>query len=326
MKILITGITGFIGGHLCQRLIDEQRHDIVALVRPQTRKERYERFIKGVQIAETELADKEAINQVFGQHQFDCVFHIAAMRGGGTGSQTEFDRSNIDAPVILANAVLKYGSKFIFCSSVGVFGTIPRQLPPTEETPRIGDNYYHYTKIEAEKRLLVMQNRGLQLVIIRPIITYGTGDRGFPFLLIKLTEKGFLFLPSQDIRIHLVDVRTLVDAFLRAAQTPAAIGKTYNITDKTPVSLRALVNHISIQLRGGPYPAWKIFPTPLYRLAESVFKQVIKNDVWMTRVKLMSRDWHYDGILAEKELQIQPKETIPNIDYVIHWYKNIFSK
>ena len=323
MNILITGITGFIGGHLCQRLIDEQKHDIVALVRPQTKKERYERFGKGVHIVETALTDQEEIDQIFRQHQFDCVFHVAAMRGGGAGSQAEFDLSNIDAPVILANASLKYETKFLFCSSVGVFGTIPQQLPPTEKTPRIGDNYYHYTKIEAEKRLLVLQDQGLQLVIIRPIITYGTGDHGFPFLLIKLTEKGLLFLPGQDIQIHLVDVRTLIDAFLQATWNADTLGKIYTVTDKAPVSLKALVSHISLQLRGEPYSAWKIFPTPLYRLAEFIFERVLKNDAWMTRVKLMSRDWYYDGTLAEKELHIQPKETIPNIDYVIEWYKGV---
>lgn len=326
MNILITGITGFIGGHLCQKLIEEREHKIVAIVRPHTRGERYERFASTVQISETALTNEVAIKQLFNRHQFDWVFHLAAVRGGGAASKQEYEHSNIEAPVILANAALHARAKFIFCSSVGVFGTIPSQLPPNEETPRIGDNYYHYTKIAAEKRLCALQGQGLQLTIIRPIITYGIGDQGFPFLLIKLTEQGFLLLPGRDIQIHLVDVHTLVDAFLRAAQNPIAVGKTYTITDKTPVSLKTLVNHISMQLSGKPYPTWKIFPTPLYRVAESIFEDILKSDAWMTRVKLMSRDWYYDGTLAEKELQIQPKTTIPNIDYVIQWYKEIFSK
>jgi hypothetical protein len=37
----------------------------------------------------------------------------------------------------------------------------------------------------------------------------------------------------------------------------------------------------------------------------------------------MSRDWYYDGLLAEKELRVQPKDTIPNINAVIEWYKNL---
>lgn len=323
MHILITGITGFIGGHVCQRLIDEGEHMIVGLVRPHSAKARYAKFANGVKIIEIELTDTSGLDELFAQYQFDWVFHIAAVRGGGRSSKDEFDRSNIHAPVVLANAALKYGAKFMFCSSVGVFGTIPQQLPPTEETLKVGDNYYHYSKIEAEKRLLSLQSKGLQLVIIRPIITYGVGDRGFPFLLITLTEKGLLLLPGRDIRIHLVDVRTLVDAFLQAARKPGAIGKIYTVADKAPVSLKGLVNHISMILCGKSYPEWKLLPTPLYRLAEFGFEHILKNDAWMTRVKLMSRDWYYDGALAAQELQVHLNETIPNFDYVIEWYKHV---
>lgn len=323
MKILLTGITGFIGGHLCQQLITDRQHTIVALIRPKTKQNRYDRFAKHVKIVETDLTDAGAINRIFQQDTIEWMFHLAAMRGGGAASKEEFDRINIEAPVVLANAALKHGAKFLFCSSVGVFGTIPQRLPPTEETSKIGDNYYHYTKIEAEKQLLALQQQGLQLSILRPIITYGTGDRGFPFLLIKLIEKGILLLPTRDITIHLVDVRTLIQAFINVSRTPSAIGKIYTITDKEPVSLRMLVHHISMKLCGKPYPGWKIFPTFLYRLAESGFEHLLKNDAWMTRVKLMSRDWYYDGSFAEKELGIQSKETIPNIDYVVEWYKHV---
>jgi dihydroflavonol-4-reductase len=323
MNILITGITGFIGGHLGQRLLADQQHTLVAIVRPQTQHERYARFVNDAHIFETEFTDETSIQRIFAQHRFDCVFHLAAIRGGGVASKETFDRANIAAPVFLASAALKHDAKFIFCSSVGVFGTIPAQLPPNEHTPQIGDTYYHATKIEAEKRLLALQNQGLQLTILRPIITYGIGDCGFPFLLIKLVDQGFLPLPSQDIQVHLVDVRTLVEAFLRAAQTPEAVGKIYTITDKTPVSLKALVNQIAMHLHGKPYPPWKIFPTHLYRFAEFGFERILKSDAWMTRIKLMSRDWYYDGTLAAKELDIHLPETIPNFEYVVEWYKKL---
>jgi dihydroflavonol-4-reductase len=323
MHILITGITGFIGGYVCQRVIDEGEHMVVGLVRPHSAKARYAKFADAVKVVGIALTDQPGLDELFAHYQFDWVFHIAAVRGGGRNSKDEFDRSNIHAPVVLANAALKYGAKFVFCSSVGVFGTIPQQLPPTEETRKVGDNYYHYSKIEAEKRLRTLQLKGLQLVIIRPIITYGIGDRGFPFLLMKLTEKGLLLLPSRDIRIHLVDVRTLVDAFLQAARKPRAIGEIYTVTDKTPVSLKGLVNHISMTLCGRPYPEWKLFPTTLYRLAEFGFEHILKSDAWMTRVKLMSHDWYYDGTLTAQELQIHLNETIPNFDYVIEWYKHV---
>jgi nucleoside-diphosphate-sugar epimerase len=322
MKVLITGITGFIGGHVCQRLMADGAHTIVGLVRPNTPETRYHQFRPAIQVNEIDLTDRVAIDALFAQQQFDWVLHIAALRGGGAASRAEFDRSNIDAPLVLANAALKYGARFVLCSSVGVFGTIPQDLPPTEATPKVGDNYYHFTKIEAERRLSALQTQGLQLVIVRPIITYGIGDRGFPFLLIKLTEHGLLLLPTQDIQIHFVDVRTLAEAFAQILTAPDAIGKTYTITDRAPVSLHALVNHIASRLIGRPYPGWKRFPTGFYRLAEFGFAHVFKSEAWLTRVQLMSRDWYYDGTPAARDLRLQLHETIPNFDYVIDWYQH----
>ena len=323
MNVLITGVTGFIGGHLCQRLLTAPQHAVTALVRPQTQKERYARFEPAVRIVAAELTDAASMQQLFARQQFDWVFHLAAIRGGGAAAPAEFERVNITAPLILAKAALAAGAKFLFCSSAGVFGTIPAQLPPTEATPRNGDNYYHYTKIEAEKQLRDLQARGLQLIILRPLITYGIGDRGFPFMLLKLIDRGLLFLPRQDLRIHLVDVRTVAEAFLRAAQTPAAIGQAYLLTDRAPVALHTFVHHISRRLRGKPYPAWKMLPLPFLRLAEFGFGQMPKSDAWLTRVRLMSRDWYYDGSLAAKELQLELPETIPNFDYVLDWYRQV---
>ena len=323
MNILMTGMTGFIGGHLCRRLLESEEHHVVALVRPGTDPQRYASFKDGVCVLEMDLADPKAIDTLFAKECVDCVLHIAAVRGVGSASREELDRSNIQAPAVLAHAARQYDARFLFCSSVGVFGTIPQQLPPTEDTPKVGDNYYHYTKIETERRLLELQQQGLRLTIIRPIITYGPGDRGFPFQLIHLTVRGLLLLPTQDIRIHMVDVESVVDAFVNAATLPETCGRIYTVTDLAPVSLRMLIQCIATQLSGQRYPAWKVFPTPLFRVAEFGLEHVLKSDLWLTRVKLMSRDWMYDGSLAAQELHVRQNATIPNFSAMIEWYRSV---
>ena len=326
MNILMTGITGFIGGHVGRRLLESEEHRVVALVRPGTDPQRYANFTHGVCVLEMDLTDSEAIDAVFAKEHVDCVLHIAAVRGGGSASHEEFERSNIQAPMILAHAARQQNAHFLFCSSVGVFGTIPQQLPPTEDTLKVGDNYYHYTKIEAERRLLELQQQGLRLTIIRPIITYGPGDRGFPFQLIHLTAQGLLLLPTRDIRIHMVDVQSVVDAFVHAATLSETCGKIYTVTDPAPVSLRTLVQYIVTRLSGQRYPAWKVFPTPLLRLAEFGLEHVVKSDLWLTRVKLMSRDWAYDGSLAAQELRVRQNATIPNFSAMIEWYRSVLNE
>ena len=321
MKILLTGLTGFIGGHLGRRLVQTREHQLVGLVRPQTDPARFAPFAADMRIIPLEFTDAAAVNRLFAQEQFDCVLHLAAIRGGGAATQAEFYRSNVQAPLTLARAALQQQARFVFCSSVGVFGTIPRDLPPTEQTPRHGDNYYHATKIEAEARLRSLAQQGLDLVIIRPIITYGEGDRGFPFVLMKLIDQGVLLLPTRDLQIHLVDVQTVVAAFVRAAICPAARGKVYTVTDKTPISLTALVDHFARQLHGRPYPTWKRVPTACLRLAEWGLAHVVSSEAWLTRVQLMSRDWYYDGSDAARDFQIDLPETIPHINRALAWYQ-----
>ena len=131
----------------------------------------------------------------------------------------------------LAEETLKQNGKFIYCSSVGVFGTIPKELPPTEATERVGDNYYHLSKILAEEQLQKMTKDGLNLIIIRPTITYGIGDFGFPFSLIKMVDKG-IFFRCRNTKIHLVDVNYLAEAFIKATTLDLKNGSAYNIVDK----------------------------------------------------------------------------------------------
>jgi hypothetical protein len=76
-------------------------------------------------------------------------------------------------------------------------------------------------------------------------------------------------------------------------------------------------------LRGKPYPAWKMLPMTLLRLAEFGFARLLKSDAWLTRVRLMSRDWYYDGSLAAKALSLELPATLSNFDYVLDWYRQV---
>ena len=209
MNILITGGTGFIGGKLIQKLLENREHKVTLLTRYSTDEIKYT-YLKNqdVEIRKVNIANQSEIKTVF-MSSFDWVFHIAAIRGGGHGTKEDYIKSNVNYTKFLAEEILKQSGKFIFCSSVGVFGTIPQELPPTEQTERVGDNYYHLSKILAERELQKMVKNGLNLIIIRPTITYGIDDYGFPFSLIKMVDKG-IFFRCRNTKIHLLDVNYLV--------------------------------------------------------------------------------------------------------------------
>ena len=324
MNILITGITGFIGGHLCRKLLNEKNNKIVALIRPNTKVERYRKFRnEGVICKFGKLISQDFIKKIFDENKFDVVYHIAALRGGRNFSKKGYYDANVNATKYIAEQCLEHNCKLIFCSSVGVFGTIPYELPPNENAKKNADNYYHFTKIEAEKILQKLVKNGLNLIIIRPAITYGKGDYGFPYKLINLVDKGLMILPSQDIKINMVDVETLTSAFINAGRKNLPSGNTYSIADKEPISLKELVDFINYQVRKKKYPSWKKLPTFLFRLLEFIFAKIIKNELFKTKIQLISRSWFYDGSRAEKELEISSVKTIPNFKYVIEWFKSL---
>jgi nucleoside-diphosphate-sugar epimerase len=205
---------------------------------------------------------------------------------------------------------------------VGVFGAIPKQLPPSEATERQRDNFYHATKILAEKKLHALKQHGLRFVIIRPSITYGTNDFGFPYSLIQMVDRGIFLNCTASVKINMIDVRTLAQAFISAATTSLKNGSAYNLCDKSPVELKDLVNFISQELFHSNYPKIKTLPLFAFRTGEFMFDKILKNDLWKARFQLISRSWYYDPNPAMKALAIIPKETIPNFKYVIDWYKN----
>lgn len=318
-EVLLTGGLGFIGKHLLGELL---RQNIIVhlIIRPG---KRIPDHLKSdlIHPIYLDLARVKQIEEKIGTRRYDTIFHIAAIRGGRRESREIYRAVNVDATQLIATMALNKPAKLIYCSSVGVFGAIPKQLPPTDSTQRQGDNYYHHTKILAETALQKLKGNGLEFVILRPSITYGKDDFGFPYSLIHLINKGIFFNCAGSVKINMIDINTLVQAFINAARLPVKHGAAYNICDKHPVELKALVNFISRELAQKNYPRIKTLPSVMFRAGEAFFDKIIKNDLWRARFQLISRSWYFDPKPAMKDLSVIPKETIPNFKYVIDWYK-----
>ena len=214
--VLITGATGFIGSHLTEKLLLKPQYHIVTIVR---KKRNYKNVIdlenKGVTIVEGDFYDKNLVEKTFRDFPIQHVIHIAALRGGGIGQSEDYYKVNVFGTEVLLEASLKNQiKKFIFCSSVGVFGTIPSELPGNLNTGFNGDNEYHKSKILAEAKVQEFISKGLDSYIVRPTITYGKGDDGFPSILIQMVRNKNLLLSNKDNKIHLLDVNKLADIFI----------------------------------------------------------------------------------------------------------------
>jgi nucleoside-diphosphate-sugar epimerase len=321
-KILITGISGFIGRHVAHHLLKKKGIQISGLIRPGTDSSKLKEFGDQVEFFEVDLANIKQLRTFLEQHIFDQIIHIGALRGGRKFPKQAYFDANVNATEQIALSAKSTDTDLIFCSSVGVFGAIPQELPANNFTKRQEDNYYHFTKIRAEAIIQKLVLYGLKAAIIRPAISYGIGDFGFPFTLTKLVDKKLMFLPDRDVMIHLTNVDHLAEAFVQLTESDFKSGSAFNIADAEPVKLHDLVNFISEELHGKPYMKSRTIDYRIFDKAEKIAR-FLKNELWISRFELISKSWYYDVQPARNEFGLKPPFTIPSFQVVTDWYKNL---
>jgi len=317
--ILITGITGFIGKRVAEALASD--YDLTAIVRPGTDETRLSPALQEANIIYIDLASTSELEAFLKWHSFDFIVHIGALRGGRRCNKQTFINTNLKATeALVANAIANQ-SKLIFCSSVGVYGAIPSELPAGLATAYKADNLYHNTKIKCEQLILKeVGERGLDACIVRPAITYGKGDFGFPHTLVKLVSKGLLLLPRQPVYIHMANVEVLVEAFCEVTRHGFTSGSIYNVADEHSVGLLDLVDFIYNSLtKKGKYPRWHLWPRWLFSAGAGVAK-LFRNELWVSRFELLAHDWYFDVQPVYTTYQLANYNTIPDFQVVIDWF------
>ncbi|MCB5247792.1 MAG: NAD(P)-dependent oxidoreductase [Candidatus Cloacimonetes bacterium] len=319
-RLLVTGVTGLIGRAVLNAVLAQKTdYHITALIRPETVPERYAAFRTELEIVKLDLADIPKLTAYLKDNAFDAVMHIGALRGGRKFPRQEYLRANFICTQQLAEHCLEHNAKFMFCSSVGVFGAIPEELPANNQTERNPDNFYHYTKIECEKLIQRAVIRGLKAAILRPSVTYGTRDRGFPYQMVKMVHDNRFPLINKRVWIHLCHVDTIARAFLWLLLHDYKPGLALNVADREPVELQKLVNFISRELRGENYSSILKLDRLFFRWGEQL-AGLIKNELWVSRFQLISRSWFYQVADTYELMGLPPTFTIPDIRITISDY------
>lgn len=171
-KSLITGGAGFIGSHVAKHCL-QQGHQVVVLDDLSGGFEDYlpqeVTFVKG------SITDQALLEELFNEHRFDYVYHLAAYAAEGL---SHFIRrfnytNNLIGSVNLINESVKHQVKcFVFTSSIAVYGK--GQLPMTEDMVPEPEDPYGIAKYAVELDLKAAHEMfGLNYVIFRPHNVYG---------------------------------------------------------------------------------------------------------------------------------------------------------
>ncbi|PMY40863.1 NAD-dependent dehydratase [Pseudomonas sp. GW456-L14] len=259
-NILLTGVTGFVGGAILRHLCDRPEYSIRVVTRNPA-------VFPGVVKNSVLLGDLNS-TQSWGDalKGIDVVVHSAArvhvMNEQAVDPLSEFRKVNVDGTLNLANQAVASGVKrFIFISSVKVNGeetTAGNKYTADGVVHPVDD--YGISKSEAEQGLLkISAETGMQVVIIRPVLVYGPGVKANFLNMMKLVGKGFpLPLLSIENKRSFVALDNLVDFVALCIKHPRAANQIFLVSDgddlSTPELLRKMARALGKKVILLPFP------------------------------------------------------------------------
>jgi dihydroflavonol-4-reductase len=179
VNVLVTGATGFTGGHLAEHLV-KHGDSVRALVRPRSRA-RFDASSlpsAGVVAMEGDLTDASALKRA--ADGVDVVYHIAATYREAGQPDSAYRAINVEGTRNVLEAARAGGAhRVVHCSTGGVHGHVANP-PANEDAPFNPGDVYQETKLEAEQMARAFGDRtGFDVVVARPIGIYGPGDTRF---------------------------------------------------------------------------------------------------------------------------------------------------
>ncbi len=242
MRILVTGASGFLGGHLVDGAL-RQGHQVRALVRPGSDAVRL-RTLPGAEVVTGDLTDDASLRRA--AEGCEAVLHSAA-RVVDHGSRAQFEAANVTGTLRLLAAARSAGARrFVFVSSPSALMRVREgdRLGIDESTPypRRWFNLYCETKAVAEQHVRAADTLGFTTCAVRPRGIWGPRDHaGFLPRMVDAMRAGRLpdLSGGKRVLVSLCHVDNAVDACLRAALAPAGRGggKAYFVADREETDL-----------------------------------------------------------------------------------------
>jgi UDP-glucose 4-epimerase len=256
MKTLITGVAGFLGSALAQKLVDEG-HQVLGLDDLSTGKE--EDIPAGVQFELGDMQDRPKLWTLL--QGVECVYHLAARVAVQESilHPKEYNSTNVGGTVSLMEAMRDVGVKrVVFTSSGAVYGA-QKSKPLHEEMVSAPDSPYAVSKLAAEYYVKTIGRLwGIETVTLRIFNAYGPGQHlpadhppVIPNFLKQSVKGGTLVIHNSGSQTRdFVYMDDVVDALVRGGKASNVDGATINIGSGKEVSVLDLAKTV-IEITGG---------------------------------------------------------------------------
>ena len=320
-KALVTGATGFVGGHLAAELL-KKGYLVSVLVRKTS--DLSGLVHTGVELVFGDVSDKESLKKIF--FDFDYIFHVAGLIKAK--STDEFFQANAQGTKNLLEVLFDsdYSVKrFILVSSLAASGPSSDSQPKRETDRSEPVSTYGQSKREAEKIALEFSGK-IPVTIIRPPAIYGPKDKQL-LNFFKLAKWGIIPLVGKDKNyFSLVYVQDLVDAIILAAENPKAQGEIYFVADGEIYDWEKAGDIAAGVWGKKPFKFTPpMFLLYLVALASELGGKIMGKAPYLTRRKLSEihyRYWVCDISKARMELNFRPKfDFRRGAQETINWYR-----
>jgi nucleoside-diphosphate-sugar epimerase len=318
LKILVTGATGFTGGHLAKTLL-EAGHQVKLLVRDQERLP--EKLRENCEIVEGDLRDESACQQAVSGVQ--TVYHIAALYRSEKSAKEFFDVNVTGTEILLTACQAAKVERIVHCSTVGVHGHL--ENPPGDENAPIapGDPYQE-SKLEGERVAVKFAEAGMPISIFRPTGIYGPGDtRLLKFF--RMVKKGQPLLGSGKPQYHLTHIDDLVAGIILCGTHADAIGEIFILGGPDAPTLRqwydTIAEVLAVKATKLQLPVWPFLM--LGAIAETLCKPFgIEPPIHRRSVHFFTHDRAFTIDKAVRILGYAPKISLrEGMEVTAEWYK-----
>jgi nucleoside-diphosphate-sugar epimerase len=310
--ILVTGGTGFIGGHLLEKLGDADQ-PVRCLLRRDPRRP----LPPGVESVRGDLLAPHGLEAALSG--VDAVIHLAGITKALRPA--DYYAGNLRATENLAGALQGRPIRLVHVSSMAAAG--PGKALAEDAEPR-PVSHYGCSKLEAER---VVRALLPDAVIVRPPVVYGPRDTDV-YQILKSVAKGVtLEISGPERWFSAIYVKDLVDGLCEAARNPRAAGRTYYFAHPKPFAWREL-GETAARIMGRRAP--RVIHVP-YAAAWAVgwcaeaWAHISRRPGIVSRDKIAEArcaSWTCDVRRASAELGFEARVTLEaGLEQTLAWYR-----
>lgn len=251
-KVLVTGAGGFIGSHLTERLVNLGAATRALVLYDSLGTSGWldeSPVLNEIQVIAGDICDRDTIKRATAG--VDVVFHLASLIAipYSYHAPASYVRTNVEGTLNVMQAAREAGVELVIQTSTSeVYGTA-QYVPIDEAHPLQGQSPYSASKIGADKIAeSFFLSFNLPVVVVRPFNTFGPRQSAravIPTIITQCLKGSVVKLGSLAPTRDLNYVSNTVDGFLKAASTPAAVGRTFNLGSGREISIGDLAQLIA---------------------------------------------------------------------------------